>query len=70
MTHTTTESRLVAIWSQDSRATAWQVLQAQLSQHTTLDASAWTRRSAVICKWRALPAGVSAMTPAAGLAGK
>ena len=63
MTHTTQDSRLVAIWSRDSRMTAWQVLQAELSRHTATDASAWTRRSAVICKWRALPAGVSAMTP-------
>lgn len=70
MTHTTQDSRLVAIWSRDSRATAWQVLQAQLSQHTTTDASAWTRRSAVICKWRALPAHVSAATPALEFAGK
>jgi len=70
MTHTTQESRLVAIWSRDSRATAWQVLQAQLSQHTATDASAWTRRSAVICKWRALPAHVSAAVPGPGFAGK
>lgn len=66
MTHTTQESRLVAIWSRDSRATAWQVLQAQLSQHTATDASAWTQRSSVICKWRALPAGVSAPARIAG----
>jgi hypothetical protein len=63
MTQPTLESRLVAIWSRDARATAWQVLQAQLSHHMKPDTPAWTRRSAVICKWRALPAGVSARAP-------
>jgi hypothetical protein len=62
MTQTNQEPRLVAIWSRNSQATAWQVLQAQLSEHTSTDASAWTRRSAVTCRWRALPAGVSVTT--------
>jgi hypothetical protein len=53
--------QLVAMWRRELRATArWQTLQAQLSGMTQADASSWVRRSSVICKWRALPAGVSA----------
>jgi len=38
----------------------WQTLQSQLSQVTASAASHWTRRSFVTCRWRALPARVSA----------
>jgi hypothetical protein len=54
------ETRLIAIWSRDSHATAWQAFQAHLSKQPTPALSTWMRRSAVTCRWRALPAGVSA----------
>ena len=38
----------------------WQELQARLSLQAVSTASHWNRRSFVTCKWRALPAGVSA----------
>ncbi|HET9472968.1 MAG TPA: hypothetical protein VFO82_03690 [Steroidobacteraceae bacterium] len=61
MSNPTPDLKLVAMWRRELRATArWQTLQVQLSNTTETDASAWTRRSSVICKWRALPAGVSA----------
>jgi hypothetical protein len=40
----------------------WHAMQAQLSRTVATDASAWAQRSAVMCKWRALPASVLAPT--------
>jgi hypothetical protein len=56
-------SKLTAQWLRTTPAAQrWQTLQSLLSQHTGIESSAWTRRSSVICKWRALPASVSALT--------
>jgi hypothetical protein len=41
-------------------ADRWQTLQTRLSLQTVSAASHWSRRSFVTCKWRALPAHVSA----------
>jgi hypothetical protein len=61
MSNSTPELNLTARWERSTpTANRWQALQAQLSGMTATTASTWTRRSSVICKWRALPAGVSA----------
>jgi len=64
MSNTTTTSRRFAR-SERSTAAAdrWQLMQARLSPDTPSDASHWTRRSFVTLKWRAPPAGVSAVAP-------
>lgn len=41
-------------------ADRWQALQTRLSSQTVSAASHWSRHSFVTCKWRALPADVSA----------
>ena len=52
---------LSARWSRATQpADRWQALQTQLSAQTVSAASHWTRRSFLSCKWRVLPAGVSA----------
>jgi hypothetical protein len=48
------------------RAQRWQAMQTLLSQHAGTGPSAWMRRSTSSCKWRALPAGVSAQASRAG----
>jgi hypothetical protein len=45
----------------------WQELHIQLSSRPGVAEYGWARRSSMICKWRALPAAVSAaMSPVAG----
>lgn len=52
---------LYARWERTPLAAdRWQTLQTQLSTQTVSAASYWGRRSFVTCKWRALPADVSA----------
>jgi len=52
---------LQARWERSSPAPdRWQALQARLSPQVASAASYWSRRSFVTCKWRALPATVSA----------
>jgi len=62
MSNTTTRSTLFA---RRVRPTTqrWHELQAQLSAAVTSDASRWSRRSFVSCRWLALPADVSAAAP-------
>lgn len=38
----------------------WQAYQAQLSRTTSTESHPWTRRSAVLCGWRAQPVRASA----------
>ena len=66
MTRETLNSTLIAEWRATHTTDRWQALQVQLSRTTATAATAWTRRSPLACKWRALPAGVSVpMTVAA-----
>ena len=45
----------------------WQELHIQLSSRPGVAEYGWARRSSMICKWRALPAAVSAaLSPVAG----
>lgn len=61
MSNSTSKPELIAHWERTTPAAhRWQALQAQLSELAVSDASHWTRRSFVTCKWRVLPAGVSA----------
>lgn len=63
MTRTEPLSKLTAHWLRVTPpAQRWQALQSHLSSHTATESSGWSRRSTVICKWRALPASVSALT--------
>jgi hypothetical protein len=66
MTREALNSTLIAEWRATHASDRWQTLQSRLSRTTATAAAAWTRRSPLICKWRALPAGVSAPTMVAG----
>ena len=59
MTREALNSTLIAGWRATHATDRWQALQSQLSPSTATAAAAWTRRSPLVCKWRALPAGVS-----------
>ena len=60
MTRDTKNLRLIAEWRTTPAAHRWQTLQSWLAHSAATDSSGWTRRSPLTCKWRALPAGVSA----------
>jgi hypothetical protein len=66
MTREALNSTLISEWRATHATDRWQALQSQLSRTPATAAAAWTRRSPLICKWRALPAGVSAPTTVTG----
>jgi hypothetical protein len=66
MTREALNSTLIAEWRATHATDRWQTLQSQLSRSMATAATAWTRRSPLTCKWRALPAGVSAPMTVAG----
>jgi hypothetical protein len=51
---------LTAAWRVTPAADRWQAYQARLSRGMHPGPHPWTRRSAVLCDWRALPARASA----------
>ena len=58
MSNPTPRIILTAAWRLMPAADRWQAF---LSSHATpTESHPWTRRSAVLCSWRALPARVSA----------
>jgi len=65
MSNTTTgskpTSRLMARWERPATE-RWQELHTQLSAAIASDASRWSRRSFVSCRWHELPPGVSALS--------
>ena len=56
---------LTATWTRSAAAPdRWQELHVILSRSPTTAAYGWARRSSLICKWRGVPATVSAMRAA------
>jgi hypothetical protein len=51
---------LTAAWRVMPAGDRWQAFQAQLSRGTSTESHPWTRRSVVLCGWRAQPARASA----------
>jgi hypothetical protein len=66
MTREALNSTLIAEWRATHATDRWQALQSRLSRTMATAATAWTRRSPLTCRWRALPAGVSATTTVTG----
>lgn len=60
MSNPTTNFILTAAWRVMPAADRWQTYQSQLSRDANTQSHPWTRRSVVLCNWRALPAHVSA----------
>ena len=57
--------KLTATWMRSEPAPdRWQELHAVLSRSPTTAAYGWARRSSMICKWRGVPASVSALRKA------
>ena len=53
---------LTAHWLRETTPDRWRVTLTSASAQQALDAFGWARRSAVICRWPAVPAAVSAPT--------
>jgi len=66
MSNPTPSFFLTAAWRVMPASDRWQAFQSQLSRGTPTESHPWTRRSAVICSWRALPVHVSTQVPAQG----
>lgn len=60
MTRHDAKLKLIGTWTRDAApADRWQSLQSLISRQAA-PAYGWARRSSVICRWRAVPASVSA----------
>ena len=56
---------LTATWTRSAAAPdRWQELHAILSRSPNTAAYGWARRSSMVCKWRGVPAAVSALRTA------
>jgi len=60
MSNPNTDFMMTAAWRVMPATDRWQAYQSQLSRKAGTVSHPWTRRSAVLCSWRAAPAHVSA----------
>ena len=54
MSNATPNFTLTAAWRVRPATDRWQTYQSQLSRSTATESHPWTRRSVVVCNWRAL----------------
>ena len=62
MSNPSTNFTLKAAWRVMPATDRWQTYQSQLSRSAATESHPWTRRSVVVCNWRALPVRASAGT--------